>query len=415
MRGARAVIAAACGLAAAAVSAAPDVLLPYLPTERSAAPPVEPSRGIEALAPYAVLPVTEKASVAARPLPPPAEFCADWAGPPMPPALAGEGGTMPPPECQLDAADGREAVGALGLRLEPAELTAMRPRLMQGVSLPQRRWFSAVQPRPVLSYGDRHWLYQDHQAPAVGLGHVTARAPAWGSSATIGGLQISERYDSSSNLQQGEMGYSSSVGRLNLMDPAATEGEVAYGAAAGSGTVRYGLTSSLTLEGQLQSAPGLTTRGLGTRYDAGSAGTFEAGVTQSRLEDVQAWRYRFGYSVMMADTVRLGVRGEGVDAGFGDLGNYYAGANGQTLMRSTLSAGVPLHGMGTLSGTYTSTAQGHGEATERRFGLEHSIELESKAQLAVGADRDLLSGEYGWRARLSLPVDVFMRGHWLGF
>ncbi|WP_419204425.1 hypothetical protein [Bordetella trematum] len=208
MRGARAVIAAACGLAAAAVSAAPDVLLPYLPTERSAAPPVEPSRGIEALAPYAVLPVTEKASVAARPLPPPAEFCADWAGPPMPPALAGEGGTMPPPECQLDAADGREAAGALGLRLEPAELTAMRPRLMQGVSLPQRRWFSAVQPRPVLSYGDRHWLYQDHQAPAVGLGHVTARAPAWGSSATIGGLQISERYDSASNLQQGEMGYS---------------------------------------------------------------------------------------------------------------------------------------------------------------------------------------------------------------
>ena len=31
-------------------------------------------------------------------------------------------------------------------------------------------------------------------------------------------------------------------------------------------------------------------------------------------------------------------------------------------------------------------------------------------KLAVGADRDILTGNYEWRANLSMPVDTFMRG-----
>ena len=34
-------------------------------------------------------------------------------------------------------------------------------------------------------------------------------------------------------------------------------------------------------------------------------------------------------------------------------------------------------------------------------------------KLAVGADRDILTGNYEWRANLSMPVDTFMRGTWL--
>lgn len=373
--------------------------------------------GIGVLAPAMPQTVQLPGPVEGYALSPEPDPCADWAGPPAPADLAPTPGQQAPSDCQraFPQYEVPQVSPSYALDLERRELAGSRPVLSQGVILPQPRWFSAINARPALSYGDRNWLYRSSGGPAVGVGNLTANSPAWGATAALGELQISDQFDSSSNIGEAKFGYSSSVGRLNLMDPSATAGAVDYGASAGSGTVRYGVSNSLTLEGQLQTTHGLTTRGMGTRYNAGDIGTFEAGVTQSSFDSVNAWRYRFGYNVTMADTVKVGLTGEDIGAGFSDLSSYTSGAASTRLMRSKLSAGVPLRGMGTLSGTYTSDVFGRGDPNDRRVGLEHSMELARNVQFALGADRDLLSGDYEWKARLSMPVETFMRGHWLGF
>jgi len=444
---------------ALAACAAPDgptpVSSPATPPAAAAAPPAAqakaPARlvasneisryGIGVLSPVQPQPVAPASQLDAYALPPEPDPClavtspdADAAAAP-PAAAPGEGlQVQDTPPLGLDAAPTAPAAApaiecaspfpaaydttpnsaAYSFDIDAADLAAARPVGGMGITAPRARWFSAVSSVPTSSYSGRSWRYTpDVGGPSLGVGNITSAAPSWGSSAPIGGIQLSER--SGTGLRAGELGYASSIGRLNLMDPAATSGAVDYGASAGSGMVRYGLTSDVTLEGQMQSAPQLSTRGFGTTYRAGDIGTFQAGATQSSFDSVNAWRYRFGYSVTMSDAVTLGVTGEDIGAGFNDLSSYTGGASSARQMRSTLSAGVPISGWGTLSGTYTSGVIDNNDPNERRVGLEQSMLLAPKVQFALGADRDLVTGEYGWRARLSMPVDTFMRGRWFGF
>lgn len=273
-------------------------------------------------------------------------------------------------------------------------------------------WFSAVGSQQGFSYESGQWMYRDAVGPTVALGNLTANAPVWGSTAPIGGLQLSSGWSGARGvLSEGEFAYSSVVGRLDHTDKAASAGAIDYGVTAGSGALRYGLTPALTLEGQLQSAPDMATRGLGTTYTVGEFGTFRAGATRSEFDQVNAWRYRFGYNVNLTESVSLAVTNEQVDAGFGDLAAYRSGTTVAPVMRNTLAAGVPLHG-GTLTGTYTGTSES-GTAVEQRFGLEHSSLVAPDVRLALGADRDIISGDYEMRAGITMPVDAFVRGRWL--
>lgn len=298
--------------------------------------------------------------------------------------------------------------------LESGDIPRAPVVVISGVSRPTHPWFASVSGQDRLRYGgDRNWVYRNTTGPSFSVGNINANAPTWGSSAPVGGLQISNLSSATAPLAEGSFGYSSSLGRLNRMDPSATSGAIDYGASVGNSTVRYGLTPVLTLEGQMQSAPALTTRGMGTTYSAGDYGTFQAGATQSSFDAASAWRYRFGYSVDVTDAVNLGYTNEQIGAGFGDLSTYSGGVATAPQTRNTLSAGVPT-GWGTLRGTYSGLHEGSALA-EQRVGLSHSMFVAPKVKLAVGADRDIISGNYEWRANLSMPVDTFMRGTWLSW
>ena len=299
--------------------------------------------------------------------------------------------------------------------LDTGDIPRIPVVVISGVSRPSRPWFASVSGQDGLRYaGDRNWVYRNTTGPSLTVGNINANAPVWGSSAPVGGLQIANWAGSSATVPEGSFGYSSSVGKLNRMDPTASSGAVDYGASVGTGSVRYGLTPALTVEGQMQSAPSLTTRGMGTTYAAGEYGTFQAGATQSTFDASNAWRYRIGYSVDVADTVNLGYTNEQIGAGFGDLSTYSGGVASAPQSRNTLSAGVPITGWGTFSGTYSGLHEGSTLA-EQRVGLSHSMFVAPKVKLAVGADRDIISGNYEWRANLSMPVDTFMRGTWLSW
>lgn len=413
---------------ASALGASPS---PFLPPSGA---PAGWARGIGALAPVQPLPVRPAPSMESRAVPldpspcdlqtmePALDTSVRGAGDPavLELGVPGTGAALSgdvqplPAECGALAAP-EEAAPDYSFALEDGDLPRVPVVVISGVSRPSRPWFASASGQDGLRYGgSRNWIYRNASGPSVAVGNITANAPAWGSGAPVGGLQISNWTGAGATVPEGGFGYSSSLGRLNNMDPAARSGAIDYGASVGSGTVRYGLTPVLTLEGQMQSAPSLTTRGMGTTYSAGEYGTFQAGATQSSFDAVNAWRYRFGYSVDVADAVNLGYTAEQTGAGFGDLSMYSGGVASGEQIRNTLSAGVPITGWGTLSGTYSGLREGSALA-EQRVGLSHSMFVAPKVKLAVGADRDILSGDYEWRANLSMPVDTFMRGTWLSW
>ncbi|WP_157055478.1 fimbrial protein [Achromobacter spanius] len=396
--------------------------------------PVLMARGIGVLSPVQPIPVRPAPSIAARAVPLDPPLCGlEAAEPALDTSVRGgedDGSDVIPglgtglsggaegltQECQTPpTAIVEDSMPDYSFALEDSDIPRVPVVVISGVSRPTRPWFASVSGQDGLRYGgDRNWVYRNTAGPSLTVGNINANAPVWGSSAPVGGLQIANWAGSAATVPEGSFGYSSSVGKLNRMDPAARSGPVDYGASVGSGSVRYGLTPVLTLEGQMQSAPALTTRGLGTTYAAGEYGTFQAGATQSSFDASNAWRYRFGYNVDVADMVNLGYTNEQIGAGFGDLSTYSGGVASAAQTRNTLSAGVPITGWGTFSGTYSGLREGSALA-EQRVGLSHSMFVAPKVQLAVGADRDIVSGNYEWRANLSMPVDTFMRGTWLSW
>lgn len=361
--------------------------------------------GIGVLAPALPMRVAPVAELEAHELPPDPCLEDDDVGLLCATALA-DPDAVPPPEPDP----------AYALGLEAADFgPGTKVQVVYGIAKPRKRWFASVGSQTGMVYGDRSWTYREADGPSVAVGNLSTTALTWGSSAfAIGGLQLSSpapTTTSSGTLEPGQFGYSSSIGRLNNTDMTATSGAVTYGPSVGTGSFRYGLTSDVTLEAQVQSAPSLAAHGLGTTYSAGEYGSVQAGITQSSYDAVGARRYRLGYSVDVIEDLKVGLITERTQNGFSDLATYQSGG-AQPYSRNIYSAGVPVSGVGTLSGTYTLGNGLTPADDERRIGLVQSVQLAPSVQFALGADRDIVTGDYDVRANLSMPVDTFMRGRW---
>jgi hypothetical protein len=266
-------------------------------------------------------------------------------------------------------------------------------------------WFANVTPQEGMVLGDRSLTYRSVDGPSVSVGSLTPFTPAWASAAPIGGVQLSNLTAASdATVPEGKLGYSSVWGRINNTDTSQTAGGVDYGPPAGTSSLRYGLTPDLTLEGQVQSARALTATGLGTTYSMGRWGRVQGGATQSHFDASQGWRYRLGYNVDVFDNLTVGYANELTSSGYGDLSNYEDGAVGSRQLRSTFSAGVPITGWGQLSGTYSGLRDASGDILERRYGFSQSMMLSPHVRFAVGADHDVVSGDYALNMQLSLPI-----------
>jgi len=272
-------------------------------------------------------------------------------------------------------------------------------------------WFGAVPGLSGVQRGNTFWQLRDPSGPSWAVGNLTAAAPAWGNATPMGGLQVSEGAAAGAVLAEGAFGYSSTFGRVNTTpipaDPALSvdSGSLDYGPAAGSGSLRYGLTPALTVESQVQTASALRTMGLGGTYAAGEWGTVQAAATEGRLRDSSGWRYALNYNVQVGGYLDLGYQNVVVGPGYGDLAGYQSAPLGSSQLSNTFTAGVPLGGLGTLSGTYTGIRVGDALSHER-FGLQHSIAFTPTIRFALGADRDIVTGDYEMRMQLTLPMGV---------
>jgi hypothetical protein len=271
--------------------------------------------------------------------------------------------------------------------------------------LGERPWFSSVTPQGGLILGDRNISYRNTDGLALSVGNLTPFSTAWGDTAPIGGFAVSNLSTAAdATVPEGKIGYSSVWGRLNDTDPTATQGDIDYGASAGTSSLRYGLTPDLTLESQMQSAPSLSTTGLGTTYSVGQWGTVQAGGSQSRFDTGAGWRYRLGYSVGVFDFLKLGYANEQTGAGYNDLSTYQTGPITERQSRNTLTAGVPTGSWGTLSGTYSGVRDADGMMSERLFGLSQTMTVAPGINVSLGADHDVISGDYSVNMQLSMPV-----------
>jgi hypothetical protein len=266
-------------------------------------------------------------------------------------------------------------------------------------------WFANVTPQEGMVLGDRSLTYRSLEGPSLSVGSLTPFTPGWASAAPIGGVQLSNLTAASdATVPEGKLGYSSVWGRINNTDISQSAGGVDYGPPAGSSSLRYGLTPNLTLEGQVQSARALTATGLGTTYSLGGWGRLQGGATQSHFDASEGWRYRLGYNVDVFDSLTLGYANELTSSGYGDLSTYQDGAIDGRQVRSTFSAGVPITGWGQISGTYSGLRDASGDILERRYGLSQSMMLSPHVRFAVGADHDVVSGDYALNMQLSMPI-----------
>lgn len=251
--------------------------------------------------------------------------------------------------------------------------------------------------------GMARWVYRGAEGPDLAFGALPGSGLKLSGSAPIAGVRLqSGRMDGV--LAPGAVGYSSALGWLDYSAWNAGSGAVQYGVSAGQTAVRYGWQNDLTLEGQVQTAAKMRNVGLGGVYSLGEWGRLRAGAAHSRYERVEGSRYNLGYVVNVYDWLEVGYRAEYAMSGYSDLSRYASGPLAQPRMQGTLETGVPLANWGTISGTYSDVR--YGNTTVQRMGIAHSLALRRNVQLKWEADRDIVSGDYGMRLNLSLPVNL---------
>lgn len=262
--------------------------------------------------------------------------------------------------------------------------------------------FSSLSSNVGWSRGAENWRLRRSDGLDVALGSAASKAPDWGNSARLGGVSLS-RSLSDSQASEGEWQYSVALGALDYSPGQGVSGGLVYGPTASDSLVRYGVTSDLTLESQVQVAPDLTMVGVGGEYSLKQWGAWSAGVAKASHQMSDGWRYRVGYDVNLFDTVELSWVNEQRSGGFTDLTRYQNFSVDAGRRRNLWAATLPMGRWGDLRGSYEEVG-GQMGLLKQSFGLTQQFWYSPNLRVAIKADRELISGDYGVALRLSIPM-----------
>lgn len=266
---------------------------------------------------------------------------------------------------------------------------------------PGSRWLPAPSTRP-WTLGARNWRYAGDGGMDIVLGSKDVAAPAWGSSARLGGISISQSSLVTSSDDHAWQ-YSMSIGALDYSsDPA--EGDLSYGPTASNTAVRYSLGSGFNLESQLELAPDLITTGVGGEYDARRWGVWSAGVARANRGVEKGWRYQAAYRIDVLDDLQLSWMNERHSDGFADLSRYQSGSTYQGGIRQQWAATIGLGRWGDLSGVYENEYPSLGDA-RHRFGITQQFWYSPNLRIGLEAQRELITGDYDVGIRFSVPIN----------
>lgn len=260
------------------------------------------------------------------------------------------------------------------------------------------RWLSAPSLDP-WTFGASNWRYTGEQGLGVSLGNNEIAVPAWGNTARMGGISVSQSSQTSSDSKRWQ--YIMSVGALDYSS-SQPQGDLDYGPTATNTVLRYQINPEVTLESQLETAPSLITSGVGGRY-ATDWGAWSAGVAKASYGMHQGWRYQAAYEVNVIDDLQLSWLTERHTAGFTDLSRYADGVSAGGV-RQQVSASVPLGRWGDVVGMYESAKPLAGDA-QRSFGLTQQFWYSPNLRIGLKAERQLISGDYDVGIRFSVPIN----------
>ncbi len=210
-------------------------------------------------------------------------------------------------------------------------------------------------------------------------------------------------YVSSSLLRQGLSDYSFSAGAIR--ENYGLE-NFDYGAAAASGSYRYGLTDWLTLESHAEGSDSVATGGAGGLMKLGSWGVVNGALAQSQMEGKPGTQYSWGYQYNNS-WFSLGTQHVLRTADYGNLA--LVGSRGDSANTSyslarrsaQYTASVSLNQYGSLGLAYFDIAGGSGDRT-RLWNLSWSKNLWGNSSLYISASRDQEQGD--WSGAISLVI-----------
>ncbi|MBA0035880.1 fimbrial biogenesis outer membrane usher protein [Pantoea sp. BIGb0393] len=210
-------------------------------------------------------------------------------------------------------------------------------------------------------------------------------------------------YVSSSLLKQGLSDYSFSAGAIRENYGIKN---FDYGAAAASGSYRYGLTDWLTLESHAEGSDSVAMGGAGGLVKLGSLGVVNGALAQSQMAGSAGTQYSWGYQYNNS-WFSLGTQHTIRSAEFGNLA--LVGSRGDSTNTSyslsrrsaQYTASVSLSDYGSLGLAYFDISGGNGDRT-RLMNLSWSKNLWGNSSLYISASRDRDQGD--WSGAISLVI-----------
>lgn len=186
-----------------------------------------------------------------------------------------------------------------------------------------------------------------------------------------------------------------------------------YGAAAASGSYRYGMTDWLTLESHAEGSDSLAMGGVGGLLRVGSWGVVNGAVAHSQLDGETGTQYSWGYQYNNR-WFNLGTQQTQRSRDFGNLAlvgsraGTDAGSSYALSRRSAqYSASVALNRFGSVGAAYIDITGGRGDRT-RLWNLSWSKNLWGNSSLYVSASRD--QQEKSWTGAISLVIPFGEQG-----
>lgn len=214
-------------------------------------------------------------------------------------------------------------------------------------------------------------------------------------------------YVTNNLLQKGLYDYSLSVGQLRKDYGVRDFG---YGSQASSGTFRYGISDSFTLESHAEVGEELRLGGLGGTFAVGRWGTLGTSYSRSAYDDQRGYQYSLGYSYY-SSLFGVGLQRLQRSAGYVDLGR--VGALEDDLLGSALSRridqltfSVNPQGWGNFGIGYFATESMEGDRT-RLLNLSWSRSLWGNSSLYLSLNRQIGDSGYSALVQFILPFDMY--------
>lgn len=249
--------------------------------------------------------------------------------------------------------------------------------------------------------GAENWRHSGSDGTDLTLGSYAPRSYVWGGGARLGGIAVSRSLTDGA-VPEDRWQYGVVLGAINHTDAGASSGALTYGAGASDAVVRYGVSSDLTLESQVQWAPQMVTAGIGGRVST-PWGAWRAGVAKATHDLHEGWRYRIGYDVGLTEDIRLSWLTEQRSGEFTDLSNYHSFAADGGRTRNLISTSIPIGRWGTVRGSYESVAS-QAEPLKQRFVVSQQFWYSPNLRVSLSAQRERVSGDYGLGLEFALPI-----------